>query len=193
MNTFCFQYLEAVSKITSRLHSSYSKKILILWGPYKGARMIRCDFLFRGREHELLPVCPEAVALLIHAWLDWMHTYLHLMNSEASCAECRRGHRSCSGVSCVPVCCAEIRRLSGPVTVYSIIFGDGGRGEVFISLLSSRAAPSYSTSSSVCLIQHGVLMVHACSMSRLFFCFFSERKSCISACPRCFVSMTTVL
>lgn len=55
-------------------------------------------------------------------------------------------------MSCVPVCCAEIRRLSGPVTVYSIIFGDGGRGDVFISLLSSRAALSYSI---VCLIQRG--------------------------------------
>lgn len=41
-------------------------------------------------------------------------------------------------MSCVPVYCAEIRCLSGPVTVYNIIFGDGDRGDVFISLLSSR-------------------------------------------------------
>lgn len=38
--------------------------------------------------------------------------------------ECRRGHADCSGVTCFAVCCVEIRCLSGPVTVYSIIFGD---------------------------------------------------------------------
>lgn len=60
-----------------------------------------------------------------------MHTFLRMMNTEVrlrraeSLAEWRRGHRGSSGVSCVAICCFEIRCPSGPATVYNIISGDG--------------------------------------------------------------------
>lgn len=147
-------------------------------------------------KHEHVPVYPVASALLIHAWLDWMHTYLHLMNSEVSCAECRRGHQSCSGVSCVPVCCAEIRCLSGPVTVYNIIFGDGEEMILLfhcchLSTASCRAG-WYLFFFTVSNSARGVN--GSCLLSKQAFVFTASfgRDVCISACPRSFVSMTTV-
>lgn len=53
---------------------------------------------------------PESqTCLRVHAWLDWTRVYSHL-----SCAEGRRGCCSCSGGGW-----AEIRRLSGPVSVWT--------------------------------------------------------------------------
>lgn len=102
-----------------------------------------------------------------------MHTYLHLMNSVVSRAECRRGHRSCSGVSCVPVFCADIRCLSGPVTVYNIISGDAEEMTMFFHCCHLSTGDA---SSLLCLMQHRVLTVRACLVSRLLFLLLLREK-----------------
>lgn len=115
--------LTPVSRIPSLSHATYFTS---LWS----LNIAMCMFAHLqvasiDRRAENMNIFPCSLWLsLIHAWLTWIHTYLHLMNTEVSCAEWRRGHRRRSGVSCVAVCCVEIRCLSGPVTVYNIILGD---------------------------------------------------------------------
>lgn len=124
-------------------------------------------------KHEHVPACLLASALLIHAWLDWTHTYLHLMNTEVSCAEWRRGHRSSSGVSCVAVCCVEIRCLSLDQWLFTTLFLEMEKRWrfYFTAVISAwlNAAPGDTSSSSLCLIQRGMLMTGACSVSGLSF------------------------
>ena len=106
----------------------YSVMSWILWGIniFLGLST-GVSYLQHCLKYEHIPVCLWAYALLIHASPDRMRTSLHIMNTEVrlrwaeSLAEWRRGQRSSSGVSCVEISC-----LSGPVTVYDIISGDGG-------------------------------------------------------------------
>lgn len=107
----------------------------------------------------------------VYAWLDWTHTYSHLMSGEVSCAECRRGRRSCSGVSCVPVFCAEIRCLSGPVTVHNIISGDAEEMTMFFHCCHLSTAPCSAGWCLLFIVPHAAQGVnHSCLLvSRLVF------------------------
>lgn len=111
-------------------------------------------------------VCVHHVAssLWVHAWLDWTHNYLHL-----SCAECRRGHWSCSGESCV--CCVVIRRLPGPVTNEALLSEMERRRHFYFTALvwAQSTDPGDTSSSSVGLIQQRVFMVRLCPVGRHLF------------------------
>ncbi len=179
MSRFCFQCwnsgiaLAPVPKIPFSCHFLHDVLDIAKWKHGCVYVQLPTGVFYSQACWKHVPACLLASALLIHAWLDWTHTYLHLTNTEVSCVEWRRGHRSSSGVSCVAVCCVEIRCLSLDRRLFTALFLEmEKRWRFYFTAVISvwlGAAPGDTSSSSLCLIQRGMLMTGACSVSGLLF------------------------